>query len=42
MLVWSLRPCSILGFLVEGIVMRKKKSVKESKAKVEIFKDNYE
>jgi hypothetical protein len=42
MLVWSLRPGSILGCLVIGIVMRKRKKVKESKTKVEIFNDNHE
>jgi hypothetical protein len=33
MLVWSLRPCSILGCLVTGIVMRKRKQSKNKKQK---------
>jgi hypothetical protein len=41
MLVWSLRPCSILGCLVEGIVMRKI-SQRVYEKKRERFKDNRE
>jgi hypothetical protein len=41
MLVWYLRPCSILGYLVAGTVMRKRKNSKNQN-KEEIFNDNYE
>jgi hypothetical protein len=41
MLVWSLRPCSILGCLVVGTVMRKIKQSKNKKQS-KIFNDNYE
>jgi hypothetical protein len=40
MLVWSLRPSSILGCLVAGTVMNERKQSKNQKKKYKIFNDN--
>jgi hypothetical protein len=41
MLVWSLRPGSILGCLVTGTVMNERKQSKNQKQKYKIFNDNH-
>jgi hypothetical protein len=41
MLVFSLRPSSILGCLVAGTVMKERKQSKNQKHKYKIFNDNH-